>query len=236
MALATMKAERALRAMAISGRRLLERGDGWAVVVSVDRRRRPLLKLSDAEARELIADGRVSAAAGGGYVLEGAVAPACGPSAFVAAGRPRSRRGGAGFVGLAMRAARGEGPLSLRQAEAGLRLVKDAETAGQRPGLTMDWDAPAADRRPRGPGRAGLLDAAKDAEGRLAKLERAVGADAFALCWAACVEALPLRALEARFGLARRSGPARVGEALEAVAGAYDRCSIHPTRQRARCP
>src|SRR5262249_11485560 len=66
----TRKAERALRALLVSGRRLIEREDGW-VVVPGDRRCRPIVEISDAEAQDIIANGSVQPAKGGGYVLSG---------------------------------------------------------------------------------------------------------------------------------------------------------------------
>jgi hypothetical protein len=218
----TRAGERVLIALEKSGRRLVERGDGWVVVAGGDRRRRPFATLSDGEARDLIAGGHVIPAFGGGYIAITRIereTPA--PSVLVAAGRPRANAKGIGFVRLAAQAEQGEGPLSARAAAAGLRLIRDAETAARRHGLSMDWNAPAADRRPRGPSSGGLARGALAAEARLKRLEQA-DARGFALAFTACVDGAPLTAIEKRFGLARRGGGAALGEALDKIASVYD--------------
>jgi hypothetical protein len=223
--------ERARRALGFSGRRLVETDAGWAVLAGGDRRRRPIVQLSDGEGRELIACGAAVPAAGGGYVGCGereqargdreAIAMA-GEAVFVAVGLPRRDVFGAGFAGLAKRAARGEGPLSVRQARAGVRLIADAEQSRRDARLTMDWEAGPADRVRRGAGGGGLAEAARAAAARLAQAERKAGAAAYRLAWAACVEQMSLAKLEATFGYERRTAGERLSEALEAVAQAYE--------------
>lgn len=223
-------AARVARALAVSGRRMsvLADGSGWGVFSGGDRRRRPVLRVADALARAMASAGAVVEADGGGWVLaEGAEArdaPEAPRTALslVAAGAPRSRLRGPGFAGLALRAERGEGQLSVREAAAGRRLIADAEASLRMPGLSMNWDAVPADRARAGPAAGaprggGALAAAR----RLERIEADIGERAWRLCWAACVEGLPLAALERRCGLAKRSAARRLSEALEKLAGAY---------------
>jgi hypothetical protein len=227
---------RARRALQASGRRLMQLGDGgWAVVIGGDRRRRALATLKPNDGRALVDRGEVQPAEGGGYVLVGAPTandaqapdlatpgpPMPGPSVFIAAGLLRSRTGGAGFTGLARRAGEGDAALSLRQAQAGLRLIADAERAARTPGLTMDWTATPASRVRRGGRGGGLGAASREAATRIARL-KAADAKGFALAWAACVGGASLVSLERRFNLAKRSAAGKLAEALEMIAAGYD--------------
>lgn len=215
---------RALRLLAPSGRRLVRRASGWAVIGGGDARARAVMELAESAALRLLAMDEVRAADGGGYVLTGGdEATTPGPSVFIAAGEPRSHRAGAGFVALARRAAEGEGALSLRQASAGLRLTADVEASGRDPSLSMAWDGMPGERGRRRGGRSGRPMSAGEAVRRLARVKAHAGEFAFALAHAACVEGRPLADLEARFGLVRRSGAAALANALEAVAAGYER-------------
>lgn len=218
---------RVIRALAVSGRRMfpLPDGSGWGIVHAGDRRRRPVLKAGDALVRAMAADGELVEAAGGGWVVAGPVAGAAGPAEPLAPAAPRSRLGGAGFAALALKAARGEGSLTVREAAAGRRLVADAEASLRLRGLSMNWDAVPADGGGRAPGGGGGGPgglAAMAARQRLERLRGAAGDRAFDLAWAACVEGLPLAALERRFGLAKRSAARRLSQALEKLADAYE--------------
>lgn len=226
----------ALRALEASGRRLMQRSDGWAVI-GRDARRRPVVRIDAADARALIDAGWVMAAAGGGFVLaegvlaDGVRAPDADAAlfdareaarAFAEAHAGRKAAGGFGFAGLARLAAQGEGPLSMRAAQAGLWLRATAELAARRRGLTMNWSATPLDRGARRAGDGGLPDAARRAAMRVERMRRALGADAFALVWAACVEGETLGALERRLGLGARRGAELLGQALERLADAMD--------------
>jgi hypothetical protein len=123
---------------------------------------------------------------------------------------------------MAIRAKSGEGPLTLRQATAGLRLIEDAEQASRDPYLTMNWDAAPADKIRRSAGAGGLLRAVRRSQLRIHRLKTALGEPAFALVWSACIQRLPIRVLERRHHLARRAGPGALAEVLERVASAYD--------------
>jgi hypothetical protein len=210
----------------MSGRRLIQLGDGrWAVLVGNDRRRRVLAMLTPDAGRALVDSGEVQPAEGSGYVLVSMQAtreaPMPGPSVFIAAGLPRSNTGGAGFAGLARRAGGAGDALSLRQAQAGVRLVADAERAARTPGLAMDWSASPASRVRRAGRDGGLVAASRDAARRIERL-RAGDAEGFALAWAACVEGLSLARLERRFQFVKRSAAAKLAEALETIAAGYD--------------
>lgn len=216
---------RALCALQLSGRRLVRRAAGWAIIVGCDTRVRPQIALSETAGLELLALDEIQPAAGGGYVLveeDAEVAARPGLGVLVAAGQPRSQRAGAGFAGLARRALEGEGSLSPRQAAAGLRFTADAEASGCDPGLSMAWDGLPGIRGRRRGGRVVRAPSAGEAAHRLRRIRDRVGEFAFAVAHAACVEGRPLGDLESRFGLARRSGAETLGRALEAVAEAYD--------------
>jgi hypothetical protein len=216
---------RLARALAVSGRRLFEAQDaaGWPVLAGGDRRRRPVLRAAAALALRLIEEGALRAAPGGGFVWAGEAAPAHErPAQPIAADAPAARRAGlAGFAYLSAQAARGAGPLTLREAEAGRRLIRDAELRLRLPGLSMNWDAAPSDGHARS--GAPLRSAASAAAARrLERVEARAGRAAFALALAACVGGLPLSRLEARFALAPRSAGRRLSDALEKVAAAYD--------------
>ncbi len=230
-----VSAERVARTLAISGRRMFEGLDGvWRIQPGADRRRRPVLQAPEQVARRMIAQGELVEAAGGGWVLADAAAapgspeaprPALDARAADQAGREPGSRG-PGFPGLALKAGRGEGPLTLREAAAGRRLIADAEASLRLPGLTMNWDAVPSDGSQAGaaPGAGGPRGgAALAAANRLQRLRREAGARAFDLAWAACVDGLPLAVLERRFGLASRSAGRHLSGALETMADAYER-------------
>jgi hypothetical protein len=221
-----------MRELRRSGRRLVERKADWVVLGGDGAHAAVVAALAPADVALLAAEGRIVKAAGRGYVLCAAdmveatcapdAPPATGPWLFEAVGVVRSRLGGAGFEGLAKRAQAGEGPLSLRQAAAGVRLVEDAEASIRGDRLTMDWDGVAVDRQRRTGRSGGLALAAREAAQRTERLKVVVGAVKFALAWEACVEALPLTVIARRRGLERREVHRELSAALEAIAAAYD--------------
>ncbi|MEZ5938691.1 MAG: DUF6456 domain-containing protein [Hyphomonadaceae bacterium] len=235
----TRAQDRALRALSMSGRRLEPRGEKWAVMGSSDRRRRPLAEISRAELRMLEEDGTVRPAMGGYVLADAGERESVGedgrsradagppsPTAWMAAGLPRACSAvAAGFVGLAERARRGEGPMSSRAALAGLKLVSAAERAASGPGMSMNWDAVAADRGARragsGPGEARLRAMREVAYARVQVTKRRNEA-AWRCVWSACVEGRSLRQVEVRMGLRRGEAARRLCAALEALADSYD--------------
>lgn len=219
--------ERAMRALALSGRRLMRTEAGWTVMTSMDRRRRGRLLLSDAEVEALVEAGRLNAAEAGAYVLADVVvvqAPKLEPWAYIVASqRSTSRKHGVGFAALAWRARQGDGPLTMRHLRAGLQLITDVEQRETSRGLTMDWDAGPVDRKRRSGTSGGFRGLAVKTSERVRRVKRHMSADAFSLVWALCIEARPLREIRARFGIATRNTESAMAEALEEVAVAYDR-------------
>lgn len=219
--------ERAVRALGLSGRRLMRGDAGWRVMASADRRRRGRLLLSDGEVEALVKAGRLKAAETDVYVLADVAVvrmPELEPWAFIVASkREDARREGVGFAALAWRARRGNGPLTMRHLQAGLRLITDVEQRESSRGLTMDWDAGPVDRQRRSGTSGDLRAMAMKTSERVRQVKRHVSEYAFSLVWALCIEALPLRQVKAKFGIATRNIEGAVAEALEEVAAAYDR-------------
>ena len=112
----------------------------------------------------------------------------------------------------------------MRHVEAGLRLIQDVEQRENSRGLTMNWETGPVDRQRRSGTSGGFRGIAAKRSERIRRVKRFVSVDAFGLVWALCIEAMPIRALRERFGIARRQVDAVVAEALEEVALAYDRC------------
>lgn len=229
---AARRIDRAIRSLRISGRRLMTDRGCWSV--RHDGRRRPMAKLLPADVDLLLSDEMIIEAEGGGYILSAAAveevtaaeaeapAPRAGSWIYSTANARHTREGGSGFAGLAARAKAGEGPLSVRQAAAGLRLVADVELAGRSGALTMNWDAGPVDKQRRCGRPGGLSRAARAAERRIAAIAAALEKRIFELVWAGCVEQLHLIKLERRFHLKPRSGASALADALEKLAAVYD--------------
>lgn len=221
---------RALRALAITGRRLFRLSDGrWGVLGHGDRRRRPLATLAAESVEQLARAGKLTPSDEETFVLAGAsAAPAWPPppprAVFLAAcaRRPGRTNGGVGFAGLAMQARKGRGPLLLRHVQAGLRLVADAERASADPRVTMNWDAGPVTRQRRAGVAGGQTGSALAATRRLRRLRARMDDEAWRIVWALCVDADTLRAVRARFAIAQRDLHARIAEALEKLAAAYE--------------
>jgi hypothetical protein len=217
--------ESLVRLLGVSGRRLVECDGEWRVLPRGGRRRRPLMTVSSADVERLVSE-KLLVARAYGYVLSPEHAekeqPAAGPWIFEAACVPAAK-GWRGFQRLAELARHGRGPLSLRQALAGLRLIEDAEAAARDPLLTMNWDAVPADRNTRSGGNGGLQPHAQRAAKRIELVRAALGKRDFTIVYAACVEHVPLKTLERRFGLKRLAVRKLLPEALETVAEVYER-------------
>jgi hypothetical protein len=154
---------RLLSTLRISGRRVVEMAPGaWAVLGRPDRRTRRMMSVDGATVARLLAERKLCLTTDGACVLaDGVIAPpppSLSANAFIAAGRTR-RKGdaGKGFLGLAVLARRGQGPLNLRQVKAGLRLIADAELDSNSRGLTMNWDAGGGRLMHNGGGREGAV-------------------------------------------------------------------------------
>jgi hypothetical protein len=224
---------RALRALRVSGRRLVQRNGRWEI--RADARSRRVAMVKEEAVALLLADGKLAPADGGGHVLTAAAVeevtasdaeapPSAGPWILAVAGR-RRRAAGRGFAGLTQRVLAEDGPLTLRQAAAGLKLIADAEQSGRDSGLTMNWDAGPVDRRRRsgrGPAR---LRAARQAEQRIRRARARLGEPAFALVWSACIDQVPLSRLEQCYRLPAKGAAGALAGALEKLAEVYDRSS-----------
>lgn len=227
--LARDPAARLLSTLRISGRRLVEMQPGaWAVLGRPDKRTRKLLTVDGDMVARLLAEQKLRATQDGACVLadDGMVTPpppAISACAFIAAGR--ARRGGEpakGFLGLAVLARRGLGPLSMRQVKAGLRLMADAEQETNSKGLTMNWDAGPAGKGRRGPRKGGQSAAASSATVRLKRVRALAGEGAWRLAWLTCVEGASMVSVKAQTGLSRRKVGAALAHALETIATAYE--------------
>jgi hypothetical protein len=221
--------DRILRAMRLSGRRLVCSNGKWRV--RADQRRWLAIDVPPEDAQLLLADGKLAPAQGGGYVLTAAAVeeiaaadasepPCAGPWIHVVTGT-RRRTAARGFRGLAIRAEAGLGPLTRRQAVAGLKLIADAEQAGRNPSLTMNWDAGPADKQRRDGRMPWRMRVVRKADARVRRARETLG-DAFGLVWSACVDQLPLARLERRHELPAREGAAALAAALEKLANLYD--------------
>lgn len=166
--------ERALRALRISGRQLVKISAGWSVMSSVDRRRRARLALTDEEVEGLAGENKLKAMADSVYVLADVRVeppPKIEPWAFIVADKRRTaQHAGIGFTALAIKARKGEGPLTMRHVQAGLKLIADAERRDTSHGLTMDWDAGPVDRQRRGGTAGGRRGTAAQAAHRLRRV------------------------------------------------------------------
>lgn len=220
---------RALSALRISGRRLIRAPTGWQVLARGDARTRPLATLDDASTARLLAAGRLSETDHGALILGDAHAPAARTSrsgtppdrAFLLATTTRPASRAPGFLGLARKAERGDGPLSPRQIRAGLALIRDAEAATRQSGLVMDPASPMRDRDVRRTWRGGGVDAGARARASLRRLRAQVTEAAFALGWSACVDARSLTWLARRHIQPRDRIGKALACALEDIADGY---------------
>lgn len=219
--------ERVLRALRISGRRLVKRDERWGVLGGADGRQKIRLPLEREEVEQLASEGAIVALDTETYVLGGVTAKEpldVEPWAFVAAGvRGTSLQRAFGFSGLALQARRGMGPLTLRHVQAGLRLIADAERGANAGCITMEWDAGPVDRQKRSGSAVGLQGMAVDAMRRLRRARAMTDPVQWSLAWALCVDGQPLRTLQRRFGLGKRISGAAFAAAMEAIANAYER-------------
>lgn len=221
--------EKVIRALRLSGRRLVHLGrEMWGVTANADRRLRPVLRVDSATVMQLVAAGDVVSAGEGMWVLSPDVGPAPWTPpmrwVFTATGarRPGERMRGFGFVGLARQAREGGGSLSLRHAEAGLRLIADAEQAASDARLTMDWDAGPTTKQRRGASGGGRAGSALAAAQRLRRVRAHIGEAHWRFAWALCVEGETLNAVMRRFAIPHRLIKTHVAEVMEALAAGYE--------------
>lgn len=220
---------RVIHALQPSRRRLVRLGDGrWAVMTGTDKRRRPLAIAPVEMVARMAAAGLLLAAGEDVYALApDAAAPSAWRQApswvFVAQGaRKAGQRAGAGFVGMARLAREGRGAINLRQAQAGLRLIADAERAAADARLTMDWDAGPATKQARAGSDGGRAGDALAAARLLKRLRRSTGEAAWRMAWALCVDGETLGWIRRRFGISQPCLKPALADALEKLAKAYD--------------
>jgi hypothetical protein len=220
--------DRVLRALQVSGRRLVERRDGWRLVTSGgDGRMPPLMRVHADVVEKLKADRRITEMPNG-YVLAMQEEdflnppPAAGKWVFGASNATALRMPGRSFLGMAAQARQGRGPLTLRQALAGLRLIEDAEQAARDALLTMNWDAVPTDRQVRSGRDGGFAAPTRRAAQRIERIRKALGERDFSIVYAACVQRMLFGALEHRFGLRRLGARTVLPRTLEKVAEVYD--------------
>jgi hypothetical protein len=219
---------RALRQMRRSGRRLVRWQEGWRVMHN----HAVVAELSVEEGAFLTAEHHVIEAEGGGMVLAAAQvteedaapdAPPGGAWVFEAAGALRPARGvGRGFERMARLANQGEGPLTLRQVSAGLRLIADAESAARVPSMTMDWSGLPADKNRSWWGIGALNPPGRNASRRIEKIRKALGPEPFQLVWALCILRRPLPKLADWLGISVRQVTRMLPEMFEVMARIYD--------------
>jgi hypothetical protein len=223
------RVRRALRALQRSGRRLIQRRKDWAVVGASSAA--TFATLTQADVAMLAAENLIAPAECGGHIaappdadatppLE--IIPRTGQWVFDAIGCTSRKPRGLGFAGLASRAHAGEGPLSMRQALAGLRLIEDAEQSFRGERTTMDWSGLVVDGQRRRGRDGGLAHAARKAHERIARVRAEAGEAMFALAWSACVERASIRSLARARGVKGGEVQRRLSLALEKLAAAYD--------------
>lgn len=220
---------RALRALSISGRRLVMLGeDVWGVLHGRDRRFRPLVRLDGETVMQMVAAREIVAADEESWILApDYVADRIAPSSrwvftATAVRRPGERMRGFGFIGMARQARTGGGPITLRQTQAGLRLIADAERAVSDARLTMDWDAGPSDKNRRGGSSGGRVGSALAAAKDLSRVRRRMGEPAWRLVWSLCVDGDSLKRIMNRFSISQTAIKAEVEQALEKLAKAYE--------------
>jgi hypothetical protein len=223
------RVRRALRALQRSGCRLVQRRKDWAVVGASNSA--IFATLTQADVAMLVAENLIAPAEGGGHVAASEdtdakpsleIVPRTGQWVFDAVGCTSRKPRGLGFAGLASRAHAGEGPLTLRQALAGLRLIEDAEQSLRGERTTMDWSGLVVDGQQRRARDGGLALAARRAKERIARVRADAGEALFALAWSACVERASIRSLARARGVKGREVQLRLSLALERLAAAYD--------------
>lgn len=237
MSEAAVDIERALRGLARPGAWLDAAGEGaYAVRLSDDRRRRPMLRIDDATFAALAREPGLRARPEGGWRLARVPRPNPAPPP----GRPSliegQRRivdpdghevtraanlGESPIAWLARRRdARGEPWLTQTEVAAAEKLRDDYVSAGTVGRLTMAWDAGPKARGGRGPG-VDPAEKARAAKDRIARAMAEVGPGLREILEHVCLAGTALDAAERSLGLPRRSGKAVLKLALGRLAQHY---------------
>ena len=196
-------------------------GQGYAVRMSADRRRRPVLALDETVFGLLARRPGLKPRAGGGWTLAWSApegeAPPPGRPGFIegeksvaeAPGRTVTRRANLGESPIAWLARRkdshGRPWLSPEEAAAGEKLRDDFHRAGTLGRLTMAWDAGPRSKGGRGPGLE-PAERSRAAKARVAAALEAVGPGLKEILEHVCLAGTALDAAERDLGLPRRAG------------------------------
>jgi hypothetical protein len=211
-------------------------GEGYALRIGADRRRRPLMMLDEAGFRRLVQDPGLKPRVAGGWILAAAPAPPSPPP-----GRPgmvlgertvmepdggRSTRaanlGESPIAWLARRRdAEGRPWLSPQEAAAGERLREEFHRAGTVGRLTMDWSGMPRSGSGGGGARLDPAERARAAKARVAAALAAVGPGLKEMLERVCLAGSALEAAERGLGLPRRSGKTVLKLALGRLAAHY---------------
>lgn len=229
------RAERARAALARSGAWVGPDSGGYAVRACADLRRRPLMRLDEADLAELIAEPGLVVRPGGGWTLRRAARErpdAAGRPGRVEGertvmepdGRAGSRRADLTPTALAWLATRrdrhGRPWLTPVERAAGERLALDAEIALSGAALTLRWDGlPSSGSG--GGARREPGDRAHAAGRRLEAALRAAGPTLRPILETVCVRGTALQAAETGLGLRRRTGRPLLKAGLQALARHY---------------
>jgi len=228
-------ASRAAAALSRPGAYLEAEGEGYRLRTGPDRRRRPLMTLTEAQFLLLVAEPGLKPRPQGGWIAAASIARAAPPP-----GRPgvvlgervvvepdgvRATRvanlGESPIAWLARRRdASGQPWLSAAEAAAGERLRDDFQRAGTVGRLTMDWSGMPAS----GSGGGVRLDPAeraRAAKARVASALAAAGPGLREMLERICFAGSALEAAERNLGLPRRSGKTVLKLALGRLASHY---------------
>lgn len=229
-------ATRAAAALVRPGAHLEACGEVYTLRLNADRRRRPLMTLTEAVFRLLIEAPGLKPRPGGGWIAVKARAgapshPPARPGVVLgektvieADGRPVTRTVNLGESPIAWLARRrgpdGQPWLTLQEAAAGERLRDDFHRAGTVGRLTMDWSG-----MPRSGSGGGLrvdpAERARTAKARVAAALAAAGPGLKEMLERVCLAGSALEAAERGLGLPRRSGKTVLKLALGRLAAHY---------------
>jgi len=226
-------ATRAADGLARPGAFLEAAGGGYALRLTPDRRRRPLLLIEEAVFLRLVTDPGLKPRAAGGWIaasLPGPPPPPPGRPGVVIGERPVIEADGRSGVRAAnlgespiawlarRRDANGQPWLTPQEAAAGERLRDDFYRAGSVGRLTMDWSGMA---RAGGGARVDPAERARAAKGRVAAALEAAGPGLREMLERVCLGGSALEAAERNLGLPRRAGKTVLKLALGRLAQHY---------------
>lgn len=219
---------RAREALSRPGSWLDRVGDHWLVRAGSDRRRRPVLRLSEVEVRSLRRDPGLAPRVEGGWRLAG-LTPADAPARLATPTLrvdPNGRdvqvtvnRGESPVAWLARRKGPDGRPyLTTVEVAAAEQLREEFERASMGGRVTMNWSATPRDRVARGAGAAPMASLARR---RVRRALAEVGPGLREVLEQVCLYGSAIQAAERALGLPSRSGKVRLKLALERLARHY---------------